>query len=524
MLFLTCVGMIDAFPSSSERGRGGASRRLARRVRVSGFEQTCDPHPPLRRGLSQRESGMRPSNSENTCPQTPLLNHCCGRHRKLPYDSLKRPREKLVNLQLSRIKPALRMVLGLDAVEPVDRTSILSGTPAQIIHYIFEQAFTELHPKRIQLLVEESNSARMFLWHSDREKEGFVLVNSEEFDHSSADPYLQLMPGGDWILHNKNGHDQFLTFDSRGREKVSKESIPSAVSRSFGGYATVISASVELGDEWQGRFVMYDPSVEQANGTALDLLKKFSQNAARSIHAAHLCLRASRETAGEERAHLARELHDGTIQSLLGVELRLEGVKRRADFPPGIKENIDELQDIIRREAKSLRNLVNDSRRKALRPERLLEFLSDLLERFQRDSGVVTRFFADLDNDPMPPRICHEIARMAEEGITNVRRHSKASALTVRIGCVGNNWVLVMVDDGIGFEFRGVWSLEKLMTAGVGPRVMKERVYSMHGNLMIESTPTGARIEISIPKHGKWMSPFQERLRHDESNNTNSNG
>jgi len=415
------------------------------------------------------------------------------------------------------------MVLGLDAVEPVDRTSILSGTPAQIIHYIFEQAFTELHPKRIQLLVEESNSARMFLWHSDREKEGFVLVNSEEFDHSSADPYLQLMPGGDWILHNKNGHDQFLTFDSRGREKVSKESIPSAVSRSFGGYATVISASVELGDEWQGRFVMYDPSVEQANGTALDLLKKFSQNAARSIHAAHLCLRASRETAGEERAHLARELHDGTIQSLLGVELRLEGVKRRADFPPGIKENIDELQDIIRREAKSLRNLVNDSRRKALRPERLLEFLSDLLERFQRDSGVVTRFFADLDNDPMPPRICHEIARMAEEGITNVRRHSKASALTVRIGCVGNNWVLVMVDDGIGFEFRGVWSLEKLMTAGVGPRVMKERVYSMHGNLMIESTPTGARIEISIPKHGKWMSPFQERLRHDDSNK-NSNG
>src|SRR5439155_1368356 len=231
---------------------------------------------------------------------------------------------------------------------------------------------------------------------------------------------------------------------------------------------------------------------------ALDLLKKFSQNAARSIHAAHLCLRASRETAGEERAHLARELHDGPIQSLLGVELRLEAVKRRADFPPGIKENIDELQDIIRREAKSLRNLVNDSRRKALRPERLLEFLSDLLERFQRDSGVVTRFFADLDNDPMPPRICHEIARMAEEGITNVRKHSKASALTVRIGSVGNNWVLVMVDDGIGFEFHGVWSLEKLMSSGLGPRVMKERVQSLRGKLMIESTPTGARIGTGV--------------------------
>jgi len=513
MLFLTCVGMSDVFPSSQRSGgRAAASRHSGAPAAIK-----------LSRHASSARRGIRPRNSENACRQTPLLNHCCGAHRKLRYKTLRKSREKPVNLQLSRIKLALRMVLGRDGVEPVDRTSILSGTPAQIIHFIFEQAFTALYPKRIQLLVEESNSARMFLWHSDRGKEGSVLVNSEEFDHSSADPYLQLMPGGDWILQNKNGHDQFLTFDSLGTGKVSKERIPAVVSKSFGGYTTVISAFVELGDEWQGRFVMYDPAVEQANPTALDLLKKFSQNAARSIHAAHMCLRASRETAGEERARLARELHDGTIQSLLGVELRLEGVKQRADLPPGIRENIGELQNIIRREAKSLRNLVNDSRRKALRPERLLEFLSELLERFQRDSGVVTRFFADLDNHPMPPRICHEIARMAEEGITNVHRHSKASALTVRLGCVGNNWVLVMVDDGIGFDFHGVWSLEQLMTSGQGPRVMKERVQLLRGNLMIESTPTGARIEISIPKHGKWMSPFQERLRHDESN-TNSNG
>src|SRR5439155_1452247 len=80
------------------------------------------------------------------------------------------------------------------------------------------------------------------------------------------------------------------------------------------------------------------------------------------------------------------------------------------------------------------------------------------------------------------------------------------------------NWVLVMVDDGIGFEFHGVWSLEQLMTSGQGPRVMNERVESLRGNLMIESTPTGARIEISIPNHSKWMSPFQKRLRHDELN------
>jgi signal transduction histidine kinase len=80
--------------------------------------------------------------------------------------------------------------------------------------------------------------------------------------------------------------------------------------------------------------------------------------------------------------------------------------------------------------------------------------------------------------------------------------------------------MLVMVDDGVGFDFQGIWPLEKLIASGVGPRVIKERVLSLNANLMIESSPTGARIEISIPK-SKMMNPFQtltlSKQRHDES-------
>jgi signal transduction histidine kinase len=250
----------------------------------------------------------------------------------------------------------------------------------------------------------------------------------------------------------------------------------------------------------------------------MDSIRRFAGTSARSIHAAHLCLRACRETAAEERARLARELHDGTIQSMLGVDLRLESLKRRLDTD--LQKDLGEVQGILRREAAELRNMVNDSRRRALRPERLLEFLSDLLERFQRDTGMVTRFFADLDNEPMPPRICHEIARIAEEGINNAYKHSKATTFTVRVGSFDGNWMLVMVDDGVGFDFQGIWPLEKLIASGVGPRVIKERVLSLNANLMIESSPTGARIEISIPK-SKMMNPFQtltlSKQRHDES-------
>lgn len=418
-------------------------------------------------------------------------------------------------------RAALYEVLGLSAPKSIEPVPILSGSPAQIIQSIFNQAFQLFSPGLIQLVVEESTSGRTFLWQSELQKEGYSVVNSEEFDHSSADPYLQVIPNGDWILQIRDTKKPLRIYSPNGKKQTTITETPEALLESFRAHKVVLSVVVGLGDEWQGRFVVCDPNTELSAPANLDILRQFGKTMARSIHAAHLCLRACREAAAEERSRLARELHDGTIQSLLGVELRLESLRRNMTPLPEIQKDIAEVQGILKREATDLRKMVNETRRRALRPERLLEFLSDLLERFQRDTGVITRFFADLQNDPMPSRICHEIARMAEEGITNARKYAKASTITVRVGSVGDAWLLVMVDDGIGFDFSGTWSLEKLVTAGLGPRVIRERVQSLGGNLIIESTPTGARIEISIPKASGLVVPFRstnlDKSRHDES-------
>jgi signal transduction histidine kinase len=413
---------------------------------------------------------------------------------------------RLVNLPY-QIKMAVRKALGMtDSGPRPEYWRLQSGSPSQIIQSTFAQLFELISPKLVLLLVEELNSGRMFLWHSDLRKEGYSVVNSEEFDHSTADEYLKLLPPENWIFNVRDAYAPLVSFDSDGR-KLGRSKMPEALVKTFGVYGVVMSVLVDLGDEWRGRYVVCDPEIERSSRATLDFIRRFSRSTSRSIHAAHICLRACRETAAEERARLARELHDSTIQSMLGVELRLESLKRRVD--EDLQKDLGEVQGILRREAAELRNMVNDSRRRALRPERLLEFLSDLLERFQRDTGLVTRFFADLDNkDPMPPRICHEIARLAEEGINNAYRHSKASTFTVRVGSMEGNWMLVMVDDGVGFDFHGTWSLERLVTAGVGPKVIKDRVLSLNGNLMIESTPAGARIEITIPK-GNAINPFQ---------------
>jgi signal transduction histidine kinase len=381
-----------------------------------------------------------------------------------------------------------------------------SGTPSQIVQSVCDRAFATFRPKCIQLLVDEVATGRTFLWHAEENNGRTPVVHSEEFDQASGSSHPRMMPEGDWTLSRTGPHEKLLITPPGGDARVGQRNIPATFSSYFKKYTTVMSAGLMMTDGWAGRIIICDPSTERSRRTSLQLLRQFCDNVASSVHTAHLCLRACRVTAAEERARLARELHDGVIQSLLSVDLRLERLKRQTGKVTETQDDIREVQGILRNEALALRQLVDDSRRRALNPERLLEYLSDLLERFQRDSGFMTHFFADLDPDPMPSRICYEIARITEEAIINAKKHSKGSNLIVRVGNVADNWLLLITDDGVGFDFRGAWSLKELTSSGLGPRVIKERVQSLGGGLLIESTSTGARIEITLPKNDNSRS------------------
>jgi len=82
----------------------------------------------------------------------------------------------------------------------------------------------------------------------------------------------------------------------------------------------------------------------------------------------------------------------------------------------------------------------------------------------------------------------------------NIRKHSGAHTVVVRFGRENGSWKLLVEDDGRGFGFTGRRSLEELEAASIGPRVIRERVRSVGGELAVESIPGwGARLEISLP-------------------------
>ena len=97
-------------------------------------------------------------------------------------------------------------------------------------------------------------------------------------------------------------------------------------------------------------------------------------------------------------------------------------------------------------------------------------------------------------------KVCRELARIVQESLVNVRKHSGAHHVLVRLAQRAGNLQLTVEDDGKGFSFSGRLSDAELETSGKGPAVIRERVRLVAGELTIESTPGhGARLEVRIP-------------------------
>ncbi len=88
-----------------------------------------------------------------------------------------------------------------------------------------------------------------------------------------------------------------------------------------------------------------------------------------------------------------------------------------------------------------------------------------------------------------------------QEGLVNVRKHSGARQVLVRLGLSNGELNMMIEDDGRGFPFTGRLSQAELEKIGKGPLIIKERVRLIEGELTIESNPgRGSRLEIRVPQ------------------------
>ena len=213
--------------------------------------------------------------------------------------------------------------------------------------------------------------------------------------------------------------------------------------------------------------------------------------------------RKAREAAlAEERARIARDLHDGLAQSLYFMGLKLDFIRKQVPRDPTLAEQeLRALKQTIQTNIRNVRRTIF-----ALRPIDLegLGFPA-AVEKYAREFGEQTALSVALtwegDLDRLPSALEPQLFRILQEALNNVAKH--AQARTVQITMVvddGGHIRLTVQDDGIGFDPASVQAA--VGEGRMGLRQMEERVQALGGVLRVESEPgRGAtvHVEISLP-------------------------
>lgn len=200
----------------------------------------------------------------------------------------------------------------------------------------------------------------------------------------------------------------------------------------------------------------------------------------------------------ETRARVARDLHDGVLQSLTAITLRLQAIGRAVDTET--RRRIESLQVTISDEARRLRGFIQD----LTLPEPVMatDSLSDRLEtlgqHIERDWGL--RVELDMrDLAWIPSGLAHDVYFIVREALINVARHAGASVARASIAVEGTGLQITVGDDGHGFPFDGRHEGSTLAATKRAPRMLYDRVTSLGGRLVVDSGPKGSRIDIHVP-------------------------
>jgi signal transduction histidine kinase len=208
--------------------------------------------------------------------------------------------------------------------------------------------------------------------------------------------------------------------------------------------------------------------------------------------------------AGEERLRLARDLHDGILQSLTAVGLQAARLRSEiVNAPAEAERRVAGFEETIATELRGLRHLLEDLRPGRGAPAGERDPSGDLRDLTARLGGQwEVRIHAEIARDvpPLPAALVREICRMTEEAVVNAVRHGGAAEVTVRFAPAGDGAVRLTVSyQGRGFAtFTGRHDLASLEKMQAGPRTLKERVAALGGDMVITSTETGAAVEIVV--------------------------
>ena len=208
-----------------------------------------------------------------------------------------------------------------------------------------------------------------------------------------------------------------------------------------------------------------------------------------------------------ERAAISREIHDDVGGSLTALKFDLAWIERRSTDPLVRQRVQTALETVTHAIEASQRIMLN--LRPAILDQGLVAALHWMTRRFERRTSVATAFRTSPDAwPPLPAGVALAVYRTAQEALTNVDKHARASRVSVDLSLAHGVLSLEVADNGVGMS---EGALAKARSFGI--RGLHERAGTVGGWLELSSSPTGTILLLSVPLDGPSSEPVEPGSR-----------
>jgi len=202
----------------------------------------------------------------------------------------------------------------------------------------------------------------------------------------------------------------------------------------------------------------------------------------------------------DERLRISRELHDDTAQVLADLSRSLDSlISAKGKLPKPVIKELDKLHNMADSALEGVRRYSQDLRPPILDDLGLVPALEWLITDLEKQYRVATKFDITGEQYRLPPEKELTVFRVAQEALSNVRRHARASSVEMAVDFGADALTLVLTDNGAGFDMPSRTS-DLALSGKLGIIGMRERARLFGGTLIVQSEPgAGTTLTLRIP-------------------------
>ncbi len=263
------------------------------------------------------------------------------------------------------------------------------------------------------------------------------------------------------------------------------------------GFRTLVSVPVKLHERVLGEVDLFFRKDVRMDGEERDLLDTLASHLASAMESLRAQALEREAAVAQERSLLAQELHDSIAQSLAFLKIQaqlLREAMRRGDAT-AMNRAIGELDTGVRESYADVRELLVHFRTRTSK-EDIEPALRATLSKFEHQTGLPARLEMEGHGVALAPDVQVQVLHIIQEALSNVRKHSRASEVALRV-TPSPCWRFEVHDDGVGFAAQDESSDE----THVGLRIMQERAQLIGATVQVVSAPQrGCSVVLALPR------------------------